>query len=284
MKSKDAPVLSDHPSIERRRGTVKAYQNEGFLNSRDARALRILAEYLEPNSRFAHYRVDDTIVFLGSARFISREDAEREVAEAEAGRGDLARAKQRLAMSVYYEAARTLAYRLTEWSKQLNDEDRRFVVCTGGGPGIMEAANRGASEARGMNVGLTISIPVEEFDNRYVTRELSFHFHYFFMRKFWFAYLAKAVIVFPGGFGTLDELFEVLTLLQTHKIRKHLPVVLFGTQYWNEVINFDALVRAGTINAEDLELFFRTDSVDEAYEYVVTQLSQYSMQEPGAIL
>ncbi|BAU47603.1 lysine decarboxylase [Sulfurifustis variabilis] len=274
----------DHPSIERRRNAVKAYENEGFLNSRDARALRILAEYLEPNSRFAHYRVDDTIVFMGSARFISREDAEREVAEAEAGRGDSARAKQRLAMSVYYEAARELAHRLTDWSKQLNDEDRRFVVCTGGGPGIMEAANRGASEARGMNVGLTISIPVEEFDNRYVTRELSFHFHYFFMRKFWFAYLAKAVIVFPGGFGTLDELFEVLTLLQTRKIRKHLPVVLFGTGYWNEVINFDALVRSGTINAEDLDLFFRTDSVDEAYEYVVNQLSKYSMQEPGAIL
>jgi uncharacterized protein (TIGR00730 family) len=275
---------TENPSPERRRSGIEAYKSEGFLNSRDARALRILAEYLEPNSRFAHYRVDDTIVFMGSARFVSREDAEREVAEAEAGRGDPARAKQRLAMSVYYEQARELAHRLTEWSKQLNDEDRRFVVCTGGGPGIMEAANRGASEARGMNVGLTISIPVEEFDNRYVTRELSFHFHYFFMRKFWFAYLAKAVIVFPGGFGTLDELFEVLTLLQTRKIRKHLPVVLFGTTYWNDVINFDALVRSGTINAEDLDLFFRTDSVDEAYEYVVNQLSKYSMQEPGAIL
>lgn len=286
MKPKDAPAIStpDEPRTERRHYAAKAYENEGFLNSRDARALRILSEYLEPNSRFAHYRVDDTIVFMGSARFISREDAEREVAEAEAGRGDPSRAKQRLAMSVYYESARELAHRLTEWSKQLNDEDRRFVVCTGGGPGIMEAANRGASEARGMNVGLTISIPVEEFDNRYVTRELSFHFHYFFMRKFWFAYLAKAVIVFPGGFGTLDELFEVLTLLQTRKIRKHLPVVLFGTKYWNEVINFDALVRSGTINAEDLDLFFRTDSIDEAYEYVVNQLSKYSMQEPGAIL
>jgi len=269
---------------ERRRFSVKAYRNESFLDSRDARELRILAEYLEPESRFAHYRVHDTIVFMGSARTIARAQAEEEVKSAEHGDGDLARARLRLEMSQYYEAARELARRLTEWSKQLSDEERRFVVCTGGGPGVMEAANRGASEAKGMNVGLTISIPVEEFDNRYVTRELSFHFHYFFMRKFWFAYLAKAVIVFPGGFGTLDELFELLTLLQTHKIRKHLPVVLFGSKYWGEVINFDALVKYGTIDAQDLKIFFSTDSVDEAYHYVVDQLSKYAVKEPGAIL
>ena len=148
----------------------------------------------------------------------------------------------------------------------------------------MEAANRGASEAKGLNVGLTISIPIQEFTNDYVTRELAFHFHYFFMRKFWFAYLAKAVIVFPGGFGTLDELFELLTLLQTQKIRKHLPVVLFGTQYWNEVINFDALIRYGTINAEDMMLLHRTESVDDAYEFVVGELSKYAEAERGATL
>ncbi len=269
---------------ERRRYSVKAYRNESFLDSRDARALRILAEYLEPESRFSHYRVDDTIVFMGSARMISREQAEDELKAAESGDGDLARAKLRLDMSQYYEAARELAHRLTEWSKQLSDEERRFVVCTGGGPGIMEAANRGASEAKGMNVGLTISIPVEEFDNRYVTRELSFHFHYFFMRKFWFAYLAKAVIVFPGGFGTLDELFELLTLLQTHKVRKRLPIVLFGSKYWNEVINFDALVKYGNIDAADLDIFFSTDSVEEAYNYLVDELSKYALKEPGATL
>ena len=196
----------------------------------------------------------------------------------------MAHAKLRLEMSEYYESARELARRLTEWSKQLSDEERRFVICTGGGPGIMEAANRGASEAKGTNVGLTISIPVEEFDNQYVTRELAFHFHYFFMRKFWFAYLAKAVIVFPGGFGTLDELFELLTLLQTRKIRKHLPVVLFGNKYWNEVINFDTLVKYGNINPEDVDLLHRTDSVDGAYEFIINQLSQYALEERGAIL
>jgi len=221
---------------------------------------------------------------MGSARWLSREQAEQELRVADTAGQDGQRARRRLEMAEYYEAARTLARRLTEWSKQLNDDKRRFVVCTGGGPGVMEAANRGASEAKGKNVGLTISIPVEEFDNQYVTRELSFHFHYFFMRKFWFAYLAKAVIVFPGGFGTLDELFEILTLLQTHKIRKHLPVVLFGTKYWRDVINFEALADYGGINPEDINLFLQTDSIDEAYDYIVGHLAKYSLQEPGATL
>jgi hypothetical protein len=268
---------------ERRRQAIQAYLKESFLTSSDARPLRLLAEYLEPRSRFDRYNIDDTIVFMGSARLVSREQADAELRAAES-EGDLARARERLAMSRYYEDARELARRLTEWSKQLEDEERRFVVCTGGGPGIMEAANRGASEAKGLNVGLTISIPVEEFDNRYVTRELSFHFHYFFMRKFWFAYLAKALLVFPGGFGTLDELFEILTLRQTGKMKKHLTVVLFGTQYWDEVIDFDALVRHGAINREDLQLFHRTDSVDEAYEITTRELTRYALAERGAIL
>jgi uncharacterized protein (TIGR00730 family) len=268
----------------RRRRRTEAYRDDRFLNSRDARALRILSEYLEPDARFARHKVDDTIVFMGSARFIAREQAEAEYEEARSGRGDLDRARARLHMSQYYEAARELAHRLTTWSKGLNDKDRRFVVCTGGGPGIMEAANRGASEAKGLNVGLTISIPVEEFDNAYVTSVLSFHFHYFFMRKFWFAYLAKAVIVFPGGFGTVDELFELLTLLQTHKIRKRLPIVLFGSEYWDQVIDFDAMIRHATIDARDLELMFRTDSVDAAYEYVTSELAKYSMDLPGPVL
>ena len=249
-----------------------------------ARALRILSEYLEPKSRFDHYKIDDTIVFMGSARILSREDAARALKAAENGDGNLERARRRHELSQYYESARELAARLTHWSKQLNDDERRFVVCTGGGPGIMEAANRGASEEQGMNVGLSISLPMEEHENPHVTRELSFNFHYFFMRKFWFAYPAKAVIVFPGGFGTLDELFEILTLLQTRKIRKHLPVVLFGTDYWEQVINFDALIRDEMIDPEDTALFHRTDSVEEAFQFVTRHLARYALTERGAIL
>jgi hypothetical protein len=274
----------DDASKERRRHSVKAYLKESFLKSSDARPLRILSEYLEPKSRFDHHQIDDTIVFMGSARLASREQAEAELRAAEDGDGDLERARRKLAMSRYYEDARELAHRLTEWSKELHDAERRFVVCTGGGPGIMEAANRGAAEAKGLNVGLTISIPIEEFDNRYVTRELSFHFHYFFMRKFWFAYLAKALLVFPGGFGTLDELFEILTLRQTRKMTKHLTIILFGTEFWNEVVNFEALIRHGTISREDLQLFHITDSVNEAFEIVTRELTEHAMAERGAVL
>src|SRR5215813_14273750 len=267
----------------RRRAQTKAYEDTGFLNSKDARALRILAEYLEPKSRFDFHKVDDTIVFMGSARVKSRETAEALVRDAKTTK-ERDKAQTALRMSVYYEAARELASRLTLWSKALGDEERRFVVCTGGGPGIMEAANRGAAEAKGLNVGLTISIPVEEFDNPYVTRELAFHFHYFFMRKFWFAYLAKAVIVFPGGYGTLDELFELLTLVQTRKMSKPMPIVLFGTEYWREVISFDALASNGMIDAADIKLVYRTDSVDDAYEWIVAQLSEKALAQPGPML
>ena len=269
---------------ERKRISTKAYQHPGFLNSKDARPLRILSEYLEPKSRFDHFKVEDTIVFMGSARIQSREAAEEMVRQGPAGDGGAQKAQTALKMSAYYEAAREFAFRLTNWSKELDREERRFVVCTGGGPGIMEAANRGAAEAKGMSVGLTISIPVAEFDNPYVTRELAFHFHYFFMRKFWFAYLAKAVIVFPGGYGTLDELFELLTLVQTRKMRKPMPIVLFGTEYWREVVNFDALARHGMIDPQDIELVHRTDSVDEAFDWIVLQLAEKALGQPGATL
>jgi len=262
----------------------KAYLNARFLESRDARALRILAEYLEPLSRFQRQHVQDTIVFMGSARIKSREAASAMVAEAERTGIDLASARAALELSEYYEAARSLANRLTEWSKNLADEDRRFVICTGGGPGIMEAANRGASEAKGYNVGLTISIPNEEFDNPYISRELHVHFHYFFMRKFWFIYLAKAVVLFPGGFGTLDELFEILTLVQTRKMRKRVPIILFGSKFWNEIINFEALIRYGTISSEDIDLFHLTDSLDEAYEIITRELIEHSIATPGPVL
>lgn len=262
----------------------KAYENKEFLHSREARSLRILSEYLEPLSRFEHYEIDDTVVFMGSARLKSAEDAAAMVRAAESGQGDLEAARRAERMSVYYEAARELAFRMTEWSKALEEGNRRFVVCTGGGPGIMEAANRGASEAKGMNIGLTISIPTEEFDNPYITRELDLTFHYFFMRKFWFTYPAKAVVLFPGGFGTLDELFEILTLIQTQKIKKRVPIVLFGHEFWDRVVDMDALVEFGTISPGDLDLFHRTDSVEDAFNYITTELTAHGLDTPGVNL
>ena len=262
----------------------KAYQDRRFLESKDARALRILAEYLEPLSRFRRYGVQDTIVFMGSARLLSEEKAKTALSEAERSGTGIEAARTAVELSAYYEAARELAKRLTNWSKKLGHEERRFVICTGGGPGIMEAANRGASEAKGLNVGLTISIPNDEFDNPYVSRELHFHFHYFFMRKFWFVYLAKAVVLFPGGYGTLDELFEILTLVQTHKMKKRMPIVLFGAKFWNDIVNFDALVKYGTISPGDLDLFHRTDSLDEAYDIITKGLTENALGSPGPVL
>ena len=275
-------VKNEMPDISNKR--FRAYEDANFLHSPDARALRILAEYMEPNSRFKHYNIQDTIIFFGSARILPRDQAQAELDAAQADGGDLEKARIRLQMAEYYEATRELAGRLTTWSKGLGEGGRRFVVCSGGGPGIMEAANRGASEAKGINVGLNISLPFEQSENPHISRELSFEFHYFFMRKFWFAYLAKAVVVMPGGFGTLDELFELLTLIQTHKIRKHLPVVLFGSKYWAEVLNLNALEKYGAIDPADLELFFRTDSVDEAFDFLTEQLKVYSMQTTGPTL
>ena len=229
-------------SIERPRPPL-AYKNEAFLDSDDARPLRILAEYLEPLHAFHHERICDTIVFFGSARL---------------GRtGPLGH---------FYDAARELARLITTWSNNLPSHSHRYVVCTGGGGGIMEAANRGASEAGGKTIGLNIGLPHEQQPNPYITHELTFQFHYFFMRKLWFAHLARALVVFPGGFGTLDELTEILTLMQTRKIDRHIPIVLYGSSYWNEIINFDALVRHGMIDREDLTLFQFADSPATAFE------------------
>ncbi|MBS1269535.1 MAG: hypothetical protein MAG794_00486 [Gammaproteobacteria bacterium] len=264
---------------------VKAYSNEEFLLSPEARPIRILAEYYEPNTRFGKFSIDDTIVVMGSARYTDRETAEAELKKAKEAGDGVARAEVRVKMAKYYEDARSLANRLTHWSKGLPEEHRRLVVCTGGGPGVMEAANRGASEAQGVNIGLSISLPFEEQENAYITRELAFRFHYFFMRKFWFLYLAKAVVFFPGGFGTLDELFEILTLVQTRKVEKHLPLVLYGSEYWNKVVNFDALVEFGSIDPEDLELFKFCDSVDETFEFLTSELLTRGLSEPtGATL
>jgi uncharacterized protein (TIGR00730 family) len=266
---------------ESRFRAVKAYKNESFLASPEARILRIISEYVEPQTRFEELRVKDTIVFFGSARIPSREAALVGLEEARRANAGVEAAEMRLKMSRYYEDTRELAHRLTLWSKSLEGTDRRFVVCSGGGPGIMEAANRGASEAKGENIGLNISLPFEQQDNPYITRRLAFEFHYFFMRKFWFSYLAKAMVVMPGGFGTFDEFMEVVTLVQTLKIKKHLPIVLFGTEYWSEILNFEPMVKYGTISPEDVNLFFRTDSVDEAFDYLVKDLESYALKKPN---
>ncbi len=265
----------------------KAYKNDEFLRSKDARALRILSEYIEPAARFEDHQVLDTVVFFGSARALPRDDAEKRLEEAKekGAKGKaLEQAERALKMSAYYENARELAHRLTEWSKNLEGEDARFIVCSGGGPGIMEAANRGASEAAGINAGLNISLPEEQEDNPYITRELNFEFHYFFMRKFWFLYLAKAIIIFPGGFGTMDELFEVLTLMQTEKLTKPIPIVLYGKEFWSDVLDLDALVKHGTIDAGDKNLFFETDTVDEAFDFITKELMEKSLGTPGGSL
>jgi len=269
---------------DNRKGPVKAYRDEDFINSPDARELRILAEYLEPHCRFEDYDVSDTIVFFGSARTKPRDVARQLLDDARKHGGDLEKAERDLAQSRYYEEARELSHRLTVWSKGLEDKKRRFLVCTGGGPGIMEAANRGASEAGGINIGLNISLPFEQHDNPYISRELSFEFHYFFMRKFWFMYLAKALVVFPGGFGTMDEFFEALTLVQTRKSKKVMPIVLFGKAFWGEALNLEALVRHGTVSPEDLDLFREVDTVDEAYNYIVEGLQQHALRHPGGSL
>ena len=265
-------------------GPEKAYKNEEFLDSREARSLRILAEYLEPSARFDQQHVHDTIVFFGSARTLSKDDAEAALKTAQADGGDVKRAEMQLHMSRYYEDARELGRRLSEWSKNLDSKERRFLVCTGGGPGIMEAANRGASEAGALNIGLTISMPMEEFNNAYVTRDLSFEFHYFFMRKFWFTYMAKAVVVMPGGFGTMDEFFELMTLIQTLKMKKRPPVVLFGREFWDKVIDLKALAQFGTIDEKDLDLFLRTDSTDEAFDFITSELTSSGMIDKGPSL
>ena len=233
-----------------------AYLNEKFLNSPDARAIRILAEFLEPLSHFRREKVRDTVVFFGSARILE-------------GEGPLAR---------YYDEARVLAKMLTEWADQFTNSTYRFVVCSGGGPGIMEAANRGAYEAKGKTIGLNIGLPFEQFPNPYITPELSFEFHYFFMRKFWFAYLAKALVVFPGGFGTLDEMMEILTLSQTQKLAKKITILLYGSDYWKEVINFEALVKYGMIAPEDLALFQFADDPAGAMDLLKIGLMAHAMQ------
>ena len=275
-----------------------AYENSGFLNSADGRLIRIVSEYLEPLARFRREQIQDTVVFFGSARFRGREEADHalelldntgstrpapseeqpakppEIASGIATDLQRKRAVAAVEMARYYEDARRLAQMLTDWTKTIPSKKHRFVVMSGGGPGIMEAANRGAHEAGGKTVGMNIRLPFEQTPNPYITPSLNFEFHYFFMRKLWFAYLSKALVVFPGGFGTLDEMFEILTLAQTQKLAKKITVLIYGSEYWKKVFNLDTLVDTGAISPKDIELFQFADSPEQAFDLLRQGLTE----------
>ncbi|GAC1702090.1 MAG: LOG family protein [Candidatus Acidiferrum sp.] len=267
------------------------HEDPGFLNSTPARPIRILAEYLHPLAQLKKEGIGDTIVMFGSARIESHEVASERLTRLQKvsvvnmplpakskHRAAIHHAKSLLEMSRYYEEARQLSHKITTWALSLGPKPRRFVVCSGGGPGIMEAANRGAYEAGGKSIGLSIELPHEQFANAYISPELSFNFHYFFMRKLWFAQIAKALIVFPGGFGTMDELWEMLTLMQTGKLAEHNIILIYGRKYWNEVLNWKAMVNWGTINEEEFKMLRFADTVDEAFEHIRIGLEKYHMQ------
>lgn len=260
--------------MAKKKRPVKAYKNIDFLTSNKARPIRILAEFSEPHHRFIEYDIDSTIVFFGSARVKPKAKAKRELLEiakeyeqnrTRENEERLSAARLQLRLSKYYDDAVKLAQLLTDWSMDKKSGKQRYYVCSGGGPGIMEAANKGAKLAGGKSIGLNISIPMEQEPNPYISEELMFEFHYFFMRKYWFVYLAKALVIFPGGFGTLDELMEVLTLIQTKKVLKPLLILVFGQDYWKEVIHFEAMARWGTISKSDLDLLNFVNSPAEAF-------------------
>src|SRR6059058_3005111 len=264
-----------------------AYLNPDFLESAEARPVRILAEYLEPLRRFKEEKIQDTVVFFGSARIDSRERAERALATLrargirgadEAYHAELRKTRKAVEWARYYEEARELARMLTAWSLTLQSEHHRFVVTSGGGPGIMEAANRGAREAGGKTIGLNIRLPFEQEANPYITEGLHFEFHYFFMRKFWFAYLAKALVIFPGGFGTCDELFEILTLVQTDKLSKKIGVVLYGREYWDQILSFGPMTEWGAIAEQDLDLLHYADTPADAFQHLRDHLIAHHLE------
>ena len=259
------------------------YYNREFLGSPDGRSIRLLSEYFGPFQRFKRNNVQDTIVFFGSARLKSEKVAKSalKAAPKNISKKKKDRLLTDLEMSHYYESARELSYRMTKWSKKLKYKKKRFIVTSGGGGGIMEAANQGATEAKGLAVGLSISLPFEKSGNQWISDDLEINFHYFFMRKFWFLYLAKAIVVWPGGVGTLDEFMEALTLIQTKKLRKQIPIVLFDSKYWDNVVNWDFLIEKGVISRADLDLFKICDTVDKAYKYLTKKIRATHLRGPN---
>ena len=248
------------------------YYNTEFLSSPEGRSIRILSEYYGPKRKLKKHKINNTIVFFGSARITPKGQHESNSKNSE---------QKKLNMGQYYLDAQTLSKKLTEWSMKIKDPKRRHIICSGGGPGIMEAANRGAAEAGGQSIGLTISLPYEATKNEFISQDLNLKFHYFFMRKFWFLYSAKAFVVWPGGFGTLDELMELLTLIQTRKIKKRLPIVLYGKHYWKNVINWKYLVDIGTISKEDLKLFYISDEINDSYTFITSFLEKQELEGPN---
>lgn len=268
---------------------VKAYNNTEFLNSPQARLIRILSEMIEPAARFSKYRIRDTVVMFGSSKIMPMRIAGPVLKRIEAKMNRMKspppslikaheQAKRNVKMSQYYEDAARLAEKLTAYFQTLKKKGKNFMICSGGGPGIMEAANYGAKKAGGKSIGLNISLPIQQPPNLHQSEELAFEFHYFFIRKFWFFYLAKALIVFPGGYGTMDELFELLTLVQTGKSKKQMPIILYGSDYWRQVVNFDNMVHWGTIDKEDLGLFRIVDDVEEAFEYLKGFIEKFNLR------
>jgi uncharacterized protein (TIGR00730 family) len=264
--------------MNKRAKPVKAYRNFDFINSREARTIRMLAEYYEPLSRFNKYGIKNSIVFFGSARAKDRETVEKKCTDTVTNTSihrELQKQKYyTLQLADYYQQAVLLAQKLTAWALDTKTGKQSHYICSGGGPGIMEAANKGANLAGGKSIGLNISIPFEQYPNHYISEELLFEFHYFFMRKFWFVYLAKALVIFPGGFGTMDELMEVITLSQTKKLQKEIPIIIFGSPYWNKVLNLDIMRHWGTIDENDINLLYFSDDVEDAYQYLIKRLKK----------
>jgi uncharacterized protein (TIGR00730 family) len=268
---------------------VKAYDNYEFLHSPAARNIRILTEMIEPAERLKANNVWNTVVFFGSARSKPMAQTKRKLAELERlakkkktlsaqFKSQLESARYAYKLSRYYNNAMQLAYKLTKWFGSPAMTDHNYYICSGGGPGMMEAANLGAKRAGGKSVGLNISLPLEQDPNHYQTRDISFEFHYFFIRKFWFFYLSKAMVFFPGGFGTFDELFELLTLVQTEKNKQYMPIILFGSEYWNDVFHVDVMERWGVISKNDKRHFKIVDTVDEAFDFLKSEIILHYIQ------